>query len=186
MALKMELKITILVIDSDIDTLRCYETNLVRIGYVVVQANNCTDAMALFDAHRPHLAIIEARMSDPDGFTTCAALRQRAHETELPILMVTDDDDNNSVEKAFAAGADDLITKPVHWTILRQRMRHLLRGESAYRVFMESHDEGRCLEEPPRLPLEVDRLSPTRWIENWADPALYFRPRIFNSVFLNL
>jgi signal transduction histidine kinase len=40
--------------------------------------------------------------------------------------MVTALNDRESVDRAFAAGATDYITKPIHWAVLRQRMRRLL------------------------------------------------------------
>jgi PleD family two-component response regulator len=34
--------------------------------------------------------------------------------------------DNASVERAFAVGAVDYVTKPIHWAVLRQRVRRTL------------------------------------------------------------
>jgi PleD family two-component response regulator len=42
--------------------------------------------------------------------------------------MITALDDETSVENAFAAGATDYITKPVNWSILKQRLKKLLKG----------------------------------------------------------
>jgi len=39
--------------------------------------------------------------------------------------MITSLEDTDSVEKAFAAGATDYITKPINWAILRQRLTHV-------------------------------------------------------------
>lgn len=49
-----------------------------------------------------------------------------------PILMITAREDDESVTKAFEAGATDFITKPIHWTILRQRVRHLIYQAKLY------------------------------------------------------
>ncbi|ANV85399.1 diguanylate cyclase response regulator [Picosynechococcus sp. PCC 7003] len=49
-----------------------------------------------------------------------------------PILMITAREDDESVTQAFAAGATDFITKPIHWTILRQRVRHLIYQAKLY------------------------------------------------------
>jgi PleD family two-component response regulator len=45
---------------------------------------------------------------------------------ERPILMITALDDETSVENAFAAGATDYITKPINWSILKQRLKRLM------------------------------------------------------------
>ncbi|MGL4378391.1 MAG: hypothetical protein ACRCT1_18265, partial [Microcoleaceae cyanobacterium] len=41
-------------------------------------------------------------------------------------------DDPDSVDQAFDAGATDYITKPIHWAVLRQRVRRLLEISRQY------------------------------------------------------
>lgn len=40
--------------------------------------------------------------------------------------MITELDDRKSIDLAFEVGATDFITKPLHWAVLRQRMRRLI------------------------------------------------------------
>jgi diguanylate cyclase (GGDEF)-like protein len=68
-----------------------------------------------------------------DGFTCCAQIQALVAEKftddfslTTPILMITGLDDPYSVDQAFAVGASDYITKPIHWAVLRQRVRRLL------------------------------------------------------------
>jgi PleD family two-component response regulator len=42
--------------------------------------------------------------------------------------MITGLNDDASVDLAFAAGATDFIPKPIHWAVLRQRVRLLLQA----------------------------------------------------------
>ena len=46
--------------------------------------------------------------------------------THTPILIITSLDDEDSVNRAFALGATDYVTKPIHWPILRQRVHRLI------------------------------------------------------------
>ena len=50
-----------------------------------------------------------------------------------PILMITSLDDEESVNRAFEAGATDYVTKPIHWAVLRQRLRRLLQQAQVYK-----------------------------------------------------
>ncbi|MBD0304619.1 MAG: diguanylate cyclase, partial [Tolypothrix sp. T3-bin4] len=50
-----------------------------------------------------------------------------------PILMITCLDDEESVDRAFDAGATDYVTKPIHWPVLRQRLRRLLQQVQVYK-----------------------------------------------------
>ncbi len=45
--------------------------------------------------------------------------------------MITSLNDSESVDRAFAAGAVDYVTKPIHWPILRQRVRRLIQTSRA-------------------------------------------------------
>ena len=82
-------------------------------------------------------------MPEMDGFTCCRSLRhllvaQPAQfesvdlsvavtaQQPLPILMITALEDAESVNKAFAAGATDYVTKPINWAVLRQRLHKFL------------------------------------------------------------
>jgi diguanylate cyclase (GGDEF)-like protein len=47
--------------------------------------------------------------------------------------MITSLDDEASVDRAFEAGATDYVTKPIHWAVLRQRLRRLLQQAQVYK-----------------------------------------------------
>jgi YesN/AraC family two-component response regulator len=65
-------------------------------------------------------------MPEMDGFTCCERLRSFPHAQDLPILMITFLDDQESIDKAFKVGASDYITKPINWQVLRQRINRLI------------------------------------------------------------
>lgn len=55
--------------------------------------------------------------------------------------MITVLDDPDAVERAFVVGATDYITKPIHWTVLRYRLRHLLQQSQLYKQLEEANQE---------------------------------------------
>ena len=72
------------------------------------------------------MVLLDGIMPVMDGFASCAALRELLGELCPPVLMITALDDRESVDKAFAVGATDYVTKPIHWAVLRQRVRRIL------------------------------------------------------------
>jgi diguanylate cyclase (GGDEF)-like protein len=46
--------------------------------------------------------------------------------------MITGLDDQESVDRAFAVGATDYVTKPIHLAVLRQRVRRLIQQSQLY------------------------------------------------------
>ncbi|MFB2972946.1 response regulator [Aerosakkonema sp. BLCC-F183] len=61
----------------------------------------------------PHLIILDLQMPQVSGLELCQVVRQDVQQGDLPILVVTAHTDADSLSQAFAAGADDFITKPV-------------------------------------------------------------------------
>ncbi len=62
------------------------------------------------------------------------ALRTRLHfsQQELPVLMITGNDDNRTQIEAFHAGANDFVTKPLIEEVLMARIRSLLMIKHQY------------------------------------------------------
>jgi DNA-binding response OmpR family regulator len=122
-----EKKVPLILIADDDRSLRA----LLRLameeeGYRVVEAKNGQECLAEYRRCQPDMVLLDAVMPDMDGFTCCQKLRYLAGNDRTPILMITVLDDRESVEKAFADGATDYITKPIHWAVLSQRVHRLL------------------------------------------------------------
>lgn len=116
----------ILVVDDDRTTRMLLETAIAEEGYRTAQAQDGEMGLAEFQRLQPDMVLLDAVMPGIDGITCCQQLRTLPGGDRLPILLITVLDDRASVERAFAAGATDYITKPVHWPALSQRVRHLL------------------------------------------------------------
>ena len=115
----------ILIAEDDITTRMMLSRFIEQQGYQAICAGNGEEALALSHEHIIDLALLDANMPVQDGFQCCRALYQE-HGNLLPILMVTGLDDENSIDRAFDAGALDFITKPINWAVLRNRVKFLL------------------------------------------------------------
>jgi len=98
-----------------------------RAGFEAFLAVDGEDALLKFREDRYDLVILNVEMSGLGGFEVCRALRAEAGE-ELPIVMVTGQDDFKVVEQAFELGATDFVAKPINWGLIGHRLRYLLRG----------------------------------------------------------
>ncbi len=115
----------ILLVDDDLVVRAKVSESLEQDGFEVILAKNGDDGIAAYQAHRPDLILVDAVMPILDGFEFCEQLKNLG-ERLTPILMITSLDDNDSVDRAFASGATDYITKPINLSILRQRVRNLV------------------------------------------------------------
>ncbi|MCK6387702.1 putative bifunctional diguanylate cyclase/phosphodiesterase [Zoogloea sp.] len=121
-------KIHVLIVDDDPLTRLMASEALRESGYSSVEAEDGLRALALFDTERPDLVLLDVMMPRLGGFDVCQHLRARPEGQLVPIIMLTGLDDGESVERAFQVGATDFISKPINWTLLRFRIRYVLRS----------------------------------------------------------
>ena len=85
-----------------------------------------TRPLALLSQCAPDVILMDGLMPGMDGFTACARLQEMPEYRDIPVLMITALDDNQSIEQAFAVGASDYLTKPIHLAVVQQRVRRVV------------------------------------------------------------
>ena len=93
-------------------------------GYEVDEASSGEEALDLFAANAPDVALIDLMLPGIDGFECCRAMRR---QSAVPIIIVTARTDTHDVVAGLEAGADDYVTKPFVAKELGARIRALLR-----------------------------------------------------------
>src|SRR5258707_6686397 len=119
----------ILVADDDLPTRQLLARMLKMEGYRVEMAVDGNEALEKYASLRPNLMLVDALMPQTNGFDVCAKLQAAPGGISIPIVMITALNDQDSMIRAFEAGAADYTTKPVYWPVLRQRIRRLLLGK---------------------------------------------------------
>jgi diguanylate cyclase (GGDEF)-like protein/PAS domain S-box-containing protein len=127
----MNTKSRILVVDDDPGGRRLTRATLTRAGFDVVEAKDGLQALDVMREDFPDLVLMDVSMPVMDGFTACTELRQLPGGARVPVVMMTGLDDVESIERAFAVGANDFITKPINWPILAHRVQYMLRASAA-------------------------------------------------------
>jgi diguanylate cyclase (GGDEF)-like protein len=121
----------IVVADDDRGVRLALRNVLERDGYQVEEASNGLQALTLCQRRTPDLVLMDARMPALDGFAACRRIHDLPDSAHLPIVMITALDDEQSIEQAFAAGANDYIPKPVNFAVLRQRVARIVDASRA-------------------------------------------------------
>jgi diguanylate cyclase (GGDEF)-like protein len=110
-------------------------------GFEMIEATCGADAVALAIQHKPQLVLLDVLMSDMDGYEVCRQLRRVETLKQIPILMVTGLDDNESIEKSYQSGATGFVTKPVQLTQLLHMIRFQLRSSENLHQLQESKQQ---------------------------------------------
>jgi two-component system, cell cycle sensor histidine kinase and response regulator CckA len=118
----------IVVADDDASTRLLGRYVLQQDGNSVTEAVDGQQVLEICHKEMPDLVLLDAVMPVVDGFEACRRLRRMPGGQKLIILMVTSLDDMEAVDNAFAAGANDFITKPIHWGVFRRRIGQLIQN----------------------------------------------------------
>ncbi|BBO84577.1 two-component system response regulator [Desulfosarcina ovata subsp. sediminis] len=140
-----------LVVDDDPSLRLFMSAALKKAGFDVLDADGGAVALDLFVAHRPDLILLDLVMPGMDGFETCTTLRKLPGGRYTQILMVTGLDDTDSIERAFDAGANDFVSKPINWTMLGHKGKYLLRAGQAFKELDRSRSRLAKTQELARL-----------------------------------
>ncbi|MCU0537969.1 MAG: response regulator [Hydrococcus sp. Prado102] len=125
----------ILVVDDDRATRMLLKLAMEEEGYRVLEAKDGEQCLAAFTRWQPDIVLLDAIMPEMDGFTCCERLRELPGSENTPILIITALDDQDSIDRAFGAGATDYITKPIYWAVLAQRVKRLLATSEVLKQF---------------------------------------------------
>ena len=105
-------------------------TDLLRSeGYETASAASQDEAVALLDAERFDLALVDIALAQGNGFAVCAAAK--ACEPAPAVIFLTASDDEYSTVAGLDMGADDYIAKPFRARELTSRIRSVLRRANA-------------------------------------------------------
>jgi len=116
----------ILIVDDDLFMRKILVRHLERENYHVIEAANGMEALKMYEESQPDIILLDAMMPILDGFECCSRLQQLPNGDHTPVLIITALEDRESVDRAYEVGAFDYVTKPIHWAVLRQRVRRLL------------------------------------------------------------
>ncbi len=114
---------TLLVVDDTPAGLGVVCESLRAQGVRVLLAESGVAARKVLARTLPDLVLLDVVMPDEDGFAVCASLRADPRWRELPVIFLTAIDAPDQKVRAFAAGAVDYVTKPVHVPELVARVR---------------------------------------------------------------
>lgn len=115
----------ILVIDDEPQIRKFLEISLRAQGYVVDQAENGKNGLAVLATQGADLVILDIGLPDLDGHEVLRELRQWS---QVPVIMLTVRAGESEKVSALDAGANDYVTKPFGIQELMARIRALLRA----------------------------------------------------------
>ncbi len=156
---------TILIVEDHRPTRTFLADNLNVDGYEILEAEGVGEALIALETKFPDLAIVDLGLPDRDGLDLIATVREADRtagriDPDLPLVVLSGRGGELNLLRGFGRGADDYITKPLEYQVLRARLSALLRRTrrrpGAGRIRVGN--------------LEIDPLSRQVWVDGEPIP----------------
>lgn len=116
----------VLVAESDLRLTRYLRANLEEHSYRVQAVNSGVQFLRQLDLEEPDIIMLSTRLTDISGLELLQRLREFSH---TPVIILSDNCDEDDRVRLFDLGADDLVLKPFGIKELLARVRALLRRQ---------------------------------------------------------
>ena len=117
----------VLFIEDDRMNRRVVRDMLDVAGVGMVEAENAEAGLAAIEAETIDMLLIDLRMPGMDGITAIGHIRARTDDkANVPIIVITADTALDLRERCLAAGANEVLFKPVAMDALFEAMGRIL------------------------------------------------------------
>lgn len=114
-------------------------------GMRILEAKDGYEALDLVANNSPDFIFMDVDMPGISGIETCRRLRARDDAMDIPVLIVTGADDQETIDLGFEAGATHYITKPLNWPLLGRLVKYMLRAAENLQELKAKEDHLRYL-----------------------------------------
>lgn len=105
----------ILLAEDDQFILGMYSEKMRNLGFEVIVAEDGSEAVKLAKERKPDIMLLDIVMPKMDGFEVLKAIKENEELKEIPVILLTNLGQKQSVEKGIKMGAADYIIK-AHFT----------------------------------------------------------------------
>lgn len=117
----------ILLAMTDRDALRLLKFRLAREEYYILMASTGERALALFEAERPDMMILDSSLPGRDGYEVCRQIRGSSEFNQPFVILLVAFGEKLKIRQGLEHGADDYMLKPVDLEAMSARIKALLR-----------------------------------------------------------
>lgn len=115
-----------MVVDDVEDNRDVYALYFAHAGFDVDQATNGEEALARIHENQPDVVIMDLSMRGIDGWEATRIIKSNPRTKKIVVIVVTGHATAEDTQRARAAGADDVCTKPCLPEILLAKVQALL------------------------------------------------------------
>lgn len=121
-------KPSVLIVD-DSEMNRAILNEMLKDEYCILEADNGRTALDMVDRYGDELSLVllDIVMPGASGFEVLADLSRRSGIDNLPVIMISSEDSDDMVLRAYELGASDYINRPFDSRVVRRRVSNTIR-----------------------------------------------------------
>ena len=113
----------VLVVDDQEFARELLRRTLMSLGMETTTAISGEAAIEAMENNTPDIILLDAYMPGMSGMDLCRKIRATPETKDIPVIFITVDCSEPNITHCLAAGATDIVTKPVHHTLFSRRLR---------------------------------------------------------------
>ena len=121
-------KPSVLIVD-DSEMNRIILNEMLKDEYRILEADNGRTALDMVDRYGDELSLVllDIVMPGMNGFEVLGELSRRSAADSLPVIMISSEDSDDVVLRAYELGASDYINRPFNARVVRRRVSNTIR-----------------------------------------------------------
>lgn len=121
-------KPTVLIVD-DSEMNRAILSEMLKDEYCILEADSGRAALDMVDRYGDELSLVllDIVMPGVNGFEVLADLSRRSVSGDLPVIMISSEDSDDVVLRAYELGASDYVNRPFDSRVVRRRVSNTIR-----------------------------------------------------------
>lgn len=125
-AFQSERPLVLIVDDSEMN--RVILSEMLKDEYCILEADNGRAALDIVDRYGDELSLVLLDIvTGISGFEVLAGLSRRSVGDNLPVIMISSEDSDDMVLRAYELGASDYINRPFDSRVVRRRVSNTIR-----------------------------------------------------------
>ena len=130
----------LLFVDDNNDFCEFIKDNL-EDAYTVITANNGEEALELLQKFNVTIIVSDVMMPVMNGIELCKKIKTNIHWSHIPVILLTARTAEEHIVEGLELGADDYITKPFNFNLLKLRIQKFVEWtEKSHASFSQKID----------------------------------------------
>ena len=119
----------LLLVVDDSEMNRVILSEMLKDQYEILEADCGEAGIARLEQHGSGISIVllDIVMPGADGFDVLSCMSRNGWIDDIPVIMISSEDSDDSVLRAYELGASDYISRPFDKRIVRQRVSNIMR-----------------------------------------------------------